>query len=233
MDENVKQAAEMYRLVQWAYARRKQIITVTSCVVAVAAIIGIYFWHRNYKETSAAEALSQLKMPALSETASANAADPYIQLANEYSGTTAAARALLVAGGILFDSGKYAEAQKQFNRVMQDYADFSLANVAQFGVAACLESEGKIPDATARYDEFIKRHNSDPALPEAKSALARLYVAQNKPDRAYELYSDVAHGNNSDQLTAEEAALQAEDLLQKYPALAKPVSAMPFAQPAT
>jgi len=226
MDNDVKTTAELYRLVAWAHAKRKQLIGIGVAVVAIGAIIGIYVWHKNYNETNAAEAFSNLKSPASLDNPTASSADPYIKLADEYQGTGAAARALLTAGGILFDAGKFKEAQGQFEKLLQTYADFPLADQASLGVAACLEAQGKTADAAARYDEFIKRHSGNSALPQAKSALARLYVAQNKPDRALELYTELARANNPDSWSSE-AGIQAEELVQKYPGLRKPAATAP------
>ena len=94
-------------------------------------------------------------------------------MANDYPGTTAAARALLTAAGMLFDAGKFKEAQDQFEKCLRDYSDFPLVNQASLGIAACLEAQGKTADAAARYDDYIKRHGSDSTIQQAKSALAR------------------------------------------------------------
>ena len=51
-----------------------------------------------------------------------------------------------------------------------------------------------------------------------------LYVTENKPELAYELYVDLANKNNPDTWTAE-AGIQAEELLIKYPKLRKPAPA--------
>jgi len=229
MDNEVKHTADLYRLVAWAHARRKQLLWISVAVVAVGAIIGIYVWHKNYTETVAAESLSKLKSPIASETTTANLADPFIKLANDFPGTGAAPRALLTAGGILFDAGKFKEAQTQFERILGDYADFPLATQASLGVATCLESQGKIPEAISRYDDFIKRNPMDSALPQAKSALARLYAAQNKPEKALEIYNDLARSKNPDSWSSE-AGIQAEELLQRYPKLRKPVAVPAAAQ---
>lgn len=226
MDNEVKHTTELYRLVAWAYAKRKELIGISAAVVVIGAAIGIYVWHKNYNETSAAEALSNLKSPASLENITASAADPYIKLADEYQGTSAAARALLTAGGILFDAGKFKEAQEQFEKLLGTYPDFPLADEASLGVAASLEAQGKLAEAATHYDDFIKRHTGDSALPEAKSALARLYVEQNKPDKAFELYTELARANNADSWSAE-AGIQAEELVQKYPGLRKPVATSP------
>jgi predicted negative regulator of RcsB-dependent stress response len=226
MENDVKSTADLYRLVAWAHARRKQLIWISTIVVVAAAIIGIYIWRTNYNENLASESLSRLKLPTGSETITASAADPYIKVVNDFPGTRAGARALLMAAGILFDSGKFKEAQDQFDRFMREYSDSPLVSQALIGIAASLEAQGKIPEATARYEDITKRRSLDSTMPQANSALARLYLAQNKPDRAFKIYKELAQSGNPDSWSSE-AGIQAEELLQKYPDLRKSMMTMP------
>jgi tetratricopeptide (TPR) repeat protein len=228
MDEDIKMTADMYRLVAWVQAQRKPLIVIATAVAAVALIVVIYIWHTNANETLAAETLSKLKPSSASPDSPASAADPYLRLVNDFSGTRAAGRALLVAGGIFFDAGKYSDAQKQFGRFLQEYPDSPLANQAAVGVAASLEASTNIAEATSRYSELLSRHPNDSTTPQVKSALARLYVAQNKPDKAFELYAQLAQANNPDSWSSE-AGIQAEELLHKYPALRKAIAPPPSA----
>jgi predicted negative regulator of RcsB-dependent stress response len=234
MDNEVKRTADLYRLVAWAHARRKQLIWISAIVVVAGALAGIYVWHKNYNESLASETLSQLPAPSGTQNGSAGDAAPYVKLANDFSGTGAAARALLIAGGIFFDGGKFADARTQFERFLQEYGDSPLASQAALGIAACLEAEGKTAEAVAHYNDFVNRHSTESVLPQAKSALARLYVAENKPEQAFELYRQLAQVNNQDSWSAE-AGIQAEELLQKYPELRKklmpPASHAPSSAP--
>ena len=223
MENDVKLEADMYRLGAWAHARRKQLIQVLVGALAIGAVIGIYIWHKNSTETNASESLSKL-------VGTTNVA-PYLKLADDYHGTGGAARALLVAGGMFFDAGKFKDAQDQFEKFMREYADSPLAGQASLGVAASLEAQGKIAEATSRYEDLVRHHSMDSTAPQAKSALARLYLAQNKPEQALQYYRELAQNNNQDSWSAE-AGIQAEELLQKYPNLRKPV-APPLASPAT
>jgi outer membrane protein assembly factor BamD (BamD/ComL family) len=232
MEDDVKHTADFYRLVAWAHARRKQLTRIGIGVAVVAAIVGFMVWHKNYNETAASEALAKLKPPLGGERPAANAADPYIKVADDFPGTSAGARALLSSGGILFDEGKFKDAQETFDRFVREYPDSTLINQAVIGVAASLEAQGKLAEATSRYDDFVRRHGSDVTAPEAKSALARLYVAQNKPDKALQIYAELTQAGNQDTWTAE-AGIQAGELLQKYPELRKPKMPQPGLLPMT
>ena len=232
MEDDVKHTADFYRLVAWVHARRKQLTWIGIAVVVVAAIVGFVVWHKNYNETAASEALSKLKPPLGGESGTSSSADSYAKVAGDFPGTAAGSRALLTAGGILFEAGKFKEAQDTFDRFVGEYPESTLVNQALLGVAASLEAQGKTSEAASRYEDFIRRHGSDVTAPEAKSALARLYVAQNKPDKALQLYTELAQAGNPDSWTSE-AGIQAGELLQKYPELRKPKMPEPGAIPMT
>jgi thioredoxin-like negative regulator of GroEL len=68
----------------------------------------------------------------------------------------------------------------------------------------------------------------DSTTPQVKSALARCYVALNKPEMAKNIYEDLERGNNNDTWSAE-ARSQLQELLVKYPNLVKPAAPAPVA----
>jgi TolA-binding protein len=226
------QPTDLYDLMAWFQANRQRVIMISALVLAAAALTGGYEWHKNYKETAAAEALSNLKPPSSATGAvadNATEAQPYLKMADDYSGTAGASRALLVAGGIFFDAGKFDQAGGAFERFLREYPDSPLASQAMVGLGSSLEAQGKTLEATSRFDSIVKQHQSDSTISQAKSALARLYVAQNKPDLALHLYEEMGRANNNDTWTAE-ASIQLQELLAKYPNLRKPVA--PPAPPA-
>ena len=229
MDKEVTQTMDLYHLVVWFDANRKRVISILAAVLIVSAITGAYIWHKNYVETQAGEALSNVKQPTTAEEAAAlnaTAAQAYLKIADDYPGTRGGARALLIAGGILFDTGKFDQSKAAFDKFMTEYPDSSLVNQAQLGIAASLEAAGKNDEAVKHYDDLIKHHATDSTIPQAKSALARLYVGLNKPEQAMRLYEELAKGGNNDTWSAE-AGIQLQELLAKHPELRKPIATAP------
>ncbi len=221
MENEVKQTADFYRLVAWIHANRKRLIWISAAVLIVGAGIGIFNWNKSNREAQANEALSNIKLPASAEeSTNAATAEPYLKVANDYPGTSGGARALLMAGGILFDAGKFQEARKQFEQFMAQYPDYPLADQALLGVDTSYEAEGNLTEAASRYKDFVEHHPAASTLPQVKSALARVYLAQNKPELALQQYEDLERSRNNDSWTAE-AAIQKEELLTKYPNLKK------------
>jgi predicted negative regulator of RcsB-dependent stress response len=223
------QAVDLWHLVAWFHANRNRVLPITAIILVIGAGIGGFIWHKNYVETQAAAALSNIKPPtSAQESGAPNAANalPYVKVADDYAGTRGAARALLIAGGIQFDAGKFDVSQATFRRFISEYSENPLANLALLGVAASLEAQGKTAEAATAYDDLIKRHQADSTTPQAKSALARLYVAQDKPEQAMHLYEELARANNNDTWSVE-AGIQLQELLAKYPNLKKPVASAP------
>jgi predicted negative regulator of RcsB-dependent stress response len=237
MESNATQTADYYKLVAWADENRKRLIGITVAVVVIVAGITAYVYYKEHRETQASEALSSLKPPGTPPAKGGPApADDYIKLAQANSGTGAAARALLIAGGIFFDSNKFVDAQKQFENFLSQYPESPLSSEAMIGVAASLEAQGKKDEAAAKYKELIDRRSGDSVIPQAKSALARIYESQNKPELALGLYKELAEKANANNDTwSAEAPIQMEELLTKYPKLRPapaPVSSMPMKMPA-
>jgi len=213
--------ADLYNLIGWLHTNRKQLIGFVSVILVVGAAAGLWFWNKSQHEVAAGEALSNVKLPADAlEHPTPALAEPYLKVANEYPGTSGGARALLMAGGVLFEAGNYTEAQSQFDRFLRDYPGNPMANEALLGVASSLEGQGKTNDAIARYDDLINHHVSDTTSPQAKAALAGLYATGGKPEQALHLYEDLMRNYNNS-TWGEEASIGREDLLAKYPALAK------------
>lgn len=219
------ESADLYQVIAWLDANRKQVITITLGVLVVAAIAGGVVWKKSYNESQANNALGILKLPNASQTAGSTAAD-FVKIADDYPGTKSAARALLIGGGMYFDVGKLDDARAAFDRFMGQYASSPLANQALLGIAACLEAQGKTQEAASHYEDLKNHYAMDSTTPQVKSALARCYVALNKPELAKAIYEDLIRANSNDTWSAE-ARSQLQELLSKYPNLVKPASPTP------
>ncbi len=148
-------------------------------------------------------------------------------LAARYQNSGAGARALLLAAGSLFADGKYPEAQAQFEKFTRQYHDSPFLGEALLGVAACLDAQGKTDAALTAYKDLVNRHSGENVVPQAKFALGRIYVAQNKPELARDEFAEVERQDRFGSL-GNEAGMQIEELIAKYPKLA-PATPAPFA----
>jgi len=164
----------LIKLWPWLEAKKNLLIGIA---IALLVIWGIYFFvttQQEQKELAAGQALTQLlTTPPASAAGAGQMADALARLAAQYPGTAAGQRAQLQAAAALFTTGRYAEAQAQFQKFIDANASGPLAATAQLGIATSLEAQGK-PEALAAYQRVVSVFPASPAEPAAKAALARL-----------------------------------------------------------
>jgi predicted negative regulator of RcsB-dependent stress response len=233
MEKEANSGGDIYALVAWADAHRKQLIWGAVVVLAVVAVVGGYFMHKNGREDAANDALFALQLPVQGRPEiQAAAVASFVQVADEYPDTSAGTRAMLVAGGMYFEGNDFEKSRGMFQRLLAGRPDYPLANLAALGVAVNLEAEGKLPEAAARYEEIVHRVPQDSTWPQAQSALGRIYTEQNHPERAFDVYKQMLEERNGDSWTME-AQPQIRELLDKYPALRQQLAPPPSAPAAT
>ena len=240
MESESSQSGGMIGLLAWLEVHKKQVAIGAAGVLVAVFLAVIIVQHQTRKELSASEALSDVRglfSPAASTPA--GTVEALSKVASEHGGTKAAARALLISAGLLFSEAKsaadYAEAEKRFLRVTQEYPDSAWLAQAHLGIAASLAGQGKAAEATAKYEEINRRYASAPIFDQSRLALARLYEA-SKPEEAFKLYDELAKPspNNPSSVVAMEAAMRQDDMLKARPELAKLKAALnpPPAPPA-
>lgn len=220
MQSNVAELPLTHKLWAWFETNRKPVLVGTAAAAVLGLIIWVMIWQQQQKQVSAGAALSDVAAMQMSgATPRAEAAAAYLKVAGDYRGSSAGARALLLAAGSLFVENKFSDAQVQFERFTREYRDSPFMGEALLGVAACLDAEGKTEAAISAYKNLIDRHPSDIVVPQAKFSLARLYEAQNQPELAKDLFQDVERANPYSSLGSD-AGMRLEELIAKYPKLA-------------
>jgi tetratricopeptide (TPR) repeat protein len=92
---------------------------------------------------------------------------------------------------------------------------------AVYGIAACLEAQGKTADAIAKYNQFIQTYASDPALDQARLSLARLYDQTQQPALALDVLNKLVSAQPGGfSPAAAEAQDKIKELYAKHPSLA-------------
>jgi len=220
MDSDAAQLPMFDRLEIWFGKNRRQALTGATIIIAVGLIVGFYLWYKGEKEASASEALTSVSLPT-GPGAHPNIADAYMKVAATYPNSSAAARAVLMAGGTLFVEGKYDQAKAQFEKYVREYRNPTFMGQALLGIAACLDAQNKTDDAIRAYKDLADHHSGDPAVPQAKFALARLYEAQGKPELARTYFEDVWRAEHDNSIGSE-AGMRLEELKQKHPELFAP-----------
>jgi predicted negative regulator of RcsB-dependent stress response len=214
MESENKQSGDLYTLLGWLEKNRNQVITGV-VVVILAGIIYFYFDYR--KSERAVEAGQQLSAALLTGTTGGPSADALLKVANDNAGTDAGARALLTAAGKQFVDGKIDDAKASFQRFVSEYPESPLMNQAKYGIAVCLDTQGKGSEAATAFKEVMDRYAGENTTAPSKFALARIYEADGKLEQARDYYMDLARdGRNTFGM---EAGSRVMALFQKHPNL--------------
>lgn len=211
------------RLLAWFETNKKAALWGGAAIILAGLVIGFFNWQHEQKELAASEALSRVASGQLGQAQRSDMAQAYLKVEATYPNSSAAARASLLAAGSFFVAGNYSEAQAEFERFIRDYHDNPLLGEAQLGVATCLDAEGKTDPAIAAYKDLIARHTGEAFIPQAKFSLARLYMAQNKPDQARDLLEEV---ERTDPFYGPEAGMRIEEINAKFPKAASPAASL-------
>jgi TolA-binding protein len=215
----------LFKLWPWFEANSKRLAYGAALVIIAVFVFSFYSYRQNQNEIAAGQALTQASL----SNSSGELADACLKVAADYSGTPAGQRALLQGAAALFVSGKYADAQPQFQKFLDTYPDNSLAPQAMLGVAASLDAQGKTDPAIGAYQRAISQSSDGSVVAAAKFALARIAETRSKFADAEQLYIEVARTfpNSS---VGSEAGRRAMELKMKSPtAVPAPVpAAAPF-----
>jgi predicted negative regulator of RcsB-dependent stress response len=219
MSSQASPSVAFYETVAWVEANRKPLIIAFVAAVVVGFGIAAYLWQNNRTERAASDALLRLKAPVgAAENTSGPEASAYLRLVEDYRGTSAAKRALLLAASTLFAENRYAEAQTQFERFTREHPQSPFAPAAAFGTAASLEAQNKLDEALAGYQNLAVRYPNSTVLDDAKLAIARLFELKNQPEQALPIYDELAKPGAM-RAASSQALMRREDLLARHPEL--------------
>jgi len=223
MNQDVPENSGFYDFLAWLEVNKKRLAIAAAVLILIGFGIAIYRYFSEQKEVQASGELLALRPPLNAGTNIVPVpASAFVNVANQYRGTEAAERAVLLAAGALFTEGKYAEAQTEFNKFLTDYPESRWAGESAYGVAASLESLNKQDEALTAYQNVINRYGTQAVADQAKQALARIYEAKKQPELALKIYDELTRGaaarNNPD------LSMKRSQLLKQYPYLDRPAT---------
>lgn len=225
MEQNIAETHHLLHAWAWVEKNRKQVLLGVGAVAAVGLIIGYTSYARAAKEEAAGQALSQALFSGLANrNPNSDAGAQLLKVAAENSGTQSAGQALLLAGGILFNAGKYSEAQSAFDQFARENPGNALIAQALYGSGTALAAQGKLAEAVQAYKSVTDRFPSSSVAAQARYAQAAAHAAQSQWAEAVALYEEVAR-NSAGSSLGNEAALRADELRAKLP----PPAAIPAA----
>jgi predicted negative regulator of RcsB-dependent stress response len=205
-----------HKMWAWFETNKKQAGWAALAIIVVSCIVVYVVYQRDQKQVDAGEALSSVTIPQVTGLRQGDVTPAYMKVASEYPKSPAGLQALLLAAADLFEKGKYAEAQQQFERIVREHRESPLLSEAMLGVAASLDAQGKTAEATTAYKNLVDRQPNAVVAPQARFALARLYEASGKFTEARGLFEEVERSNPYGSLGSE-AGIRLEELKSKHP----------------
>jgi predicted negative regulator of RcsB-dependent stress response len=226
-------AVYLFKLWPWIEANKKRIIIGVGIIIAAIFIFSFVSWEKSKGEVDAGQALTSVMI----STEGSQLADACLKIAADHPSTLAGQRALLQAAASLFEAGRYADSQTQFQNFLDQHPDSAFSGQAALGVAACIDAQGKPDLAVDAYQRAIGSLSDAEGTGVAKLAIARIYETQGKFKEAIALYGEVMHANPNGALGSE-ASVRAMELNAKSssatgasatgPAVSLPAANVPF-----
>ncbi|MCE2437812.1 MAG: tetratricopeptide repeat protein [Candidatus Latescibacteria bacterium] len=164
-------------LAAWAYVEENYVrVLAIAGGVVVLFLIGVLVMHQmDAQAREAVEAEGRVRVLLLQGQVDDAILDAE-RIAEAYSGDAAAGRALQLAGGLYFETGRYAEAQAAFERYLQEFDGWGPARYSAWsGIAAAMEEQGDQAGAAAKYQAFADEFVDSPFAPNALREAARCY----------------------------------------------------------
>jgi tetratricopeptide (TPR) repeat protein len=225
MNQDRTEGAGMIEVLAWLEVNKKRLAIGALVLLVVGFGIYLYTYMADEKEIDASAALIALHPPLSRSETNEPPVPPsaFLKVVNEHAGTAAAERALLLAGSAYFTEGNYAEAQKQFDRLIAEHPASKWAADAAYGIAASIESQGKQDEAITAYKRVLTSYANSPVASEAHMALARIYETKNQPAEALKEYDELTKASAMS-MRSQEAMMARNQLLKKHPELDKPVT---------
>ncbi|MEE2658041.1 MAG: tetratricopeptide repeat protein [Candidatus Latescibacterota bacterium] len=143
-----------------AYIRARGHIFIGGAV-AVVATIAIISFVQQQRSSARTEAAALLFEATLADQV--GQIDGVLRvcerLVDDFGNTPAAAQATVMLGNRYFALGRYAEAERSYQRYLDDYGDEPVLRfAAESGIAAGYEAQGNFEQAAAAYVDYATRH---------------------------------------------------------------------------
>ncbi len=200
----------------WLVVNQRRLLIGAGVIIFGAFAYSTYSYLKNQKEADASNALIAL-LPGMDTSAPATKPAEFVKVAENYAGTAAAERAMLLAAQACVAEGNYQEAKTRFEQFLSGNASGPLAATATLGVAVSLDALNDTDKAIATYQKVISSFGSDTAAAQARLALAVLYETKNQPAQALRLYEELSARPTA---WMGEAMFRKNQLLTQHPELA-------------
>ncbi len=179
-------------------AQNKKIVywTLGGIIVVAVFVMSYFFIYRNPRINNSWEAYNKVMLEQIKGEAGDSAiAVKYQKVADQYSGTDAAACASFAASQAFYDEGKYDAAIKYLEKA--NFSEPVLAAQSKVLLGDCYVNKGEkfYSKAIEAYQSAIKKADSNPQIvPTVLIKEANVYDAQKNYAKALECYQQIKTG---------------------------------------
>lgn len=160
---------------EWVRTNLQKVLAGAGAAVLLIVLASYIAGRGERQAGEAAEAFSKAQVAAM-EGRMGEALIQGEEVSKQFSGTGAGAQALLLVANSYFEMGRVAEARAAFQRCMDEYnSDPIMVYAGWNGLAACLEQDGNLGEAIARYEGFAHKFPGSPFAPSVLKEAARCY----------------------------------------------------------
>jgi tetratricopeptide (TPR) repeat protein len=175
----------------WFQAHAREVLIGVGAVVVVVVAVVLWQSQGRHNEEAASELLLRANYQMnIGDVNGAMAS--YKEIQGRYAGTPSARRALRDEGDAQFIMGRFADAQKLYQKYLDKVGEKGIEGRGGLsGVAACLEQQRKFEPAAEAYAKLGGMKDGGEMNTLALWAEARCWVAANKLDKAEAAYQRI------------------------------------------
>ncbi len=177
--------------VRWTSANRQKAGIIAGSVAAVLLLGGLFLYSAQSKQNAAWERLSMAQVYAYSGQAEASIKQIQ-ELTAEYPAAKATGYALLFAGDVLFQGGRYKEAVESYAKLLAQDEPKALLPLALGGTVISQEAAGQCPQARESAERFLQAYADHFLAPQVQGSIARCQEASGSADQAKTTWQKIA-----------------------------------------
>ena len=192
MSTESEESPGLVEFLTWLETHKQKLVGGGVVALVLGSAAYIVNWSSKQKEQAAGSALYEVQLKEGEEDeANQPGAQEYVAIADEYAGTSAAERSLLLAARSDFLAGDYDAAREKFERFQAEFDSSEFVSSALYGVAACYDAAGQSAEAKGAFQAVLNRFANTAIAAQAKLAMASLHESDGELSEALALYDDV------------------------------------------
>lgn len=192
MSTESEESPGLMEFLTWLETHKQKLIGGGIVALVIGSAVYVANWSSEQKEQAAGSALYEVQLKeGEEEEANQPSSQDYVAIVDEYAGSSAAERSLLLAARADFLAGDYDQAREKFERFQTEFDSSEFISSALYGVAASYDAAGRSAEAKGAFQAVLNRFANTAVAAQAKLALASIHESDGELSEALVLYDDV------------------------------------------